>query len=152
MKEVRTEILINSGKRAVWDTLSNFAAYPEWNPSLVEVRTELVTGARVDLTFRGSRRAMQLNAEIIAARPGEELRWVGPASRPLRILFRGEHYFVIQETPDGATRFVHGERFSGLLVPFMARWLDREIAPAYDAMNRALKVRAEAVDTRAQRA
>ena len=42
------------------------------------------------------------------------------------------------------TLVVHGERFEGLAIPFMHGWIDRTLAPAYAAMNVALKRRAEA--------
>jgi hypothetical protein len=44
----------------------------------------------------------------------------------------------------GRVRFVQEERFSGLLVPLLAKGLDTHTLPGFEAMNRALKARAEA--------
>jgi hypothetical protein len=43
------------------------------------------------------------------------------------------------------TLFVHSEHFSGLLVPFMRKKLNREILPGFEAMNSALKARVESM-------
>lgn len=47
-----------------------------------------------------------------------ELRWVGT----LGPLFRGEHYWLAEEAPDGGTKLSHGEVFSGSLIPLF-QWL-----------------------------
>ena len=144
MKEVHTEIAIAADKERVWDVLTNFAAYSDWNPLLRSVATALQVGAPVALTVALGRRTLHLDASMLRFVPGRELRWAGPISRLKGVVFRGEHYFVIEEATPGV-RFVHGERFEGLAVPFMHGWIDRTLAPAYEAMNVALKRRAEAV-------
>jgi hypothetical protein len=40
-------------------------------------------------------------------------------------------------------RFVQRERFSGLLVPLLAKSLDKGTRAAFEAMNRAIKQQAE---------
>ena len=42
-----------------------------------------------------------------------------------------------------STRFIQRERFTGALVPFVRRSLDRGTLPAFQAMNAAIKDRAE---------
>lgn len=43
-----------------------------------------------------------------------------------------------QDDKQGVT-LVHGERFSGLLVPFFRSRLDASTLPGFEAMNQALK-------------
>lgn len=144
MKEIRTEIRIEASQAAVWEVLTGFAAYPEWNPFLIEVRAELAPGARLQMRVRGRRRTLAADGEVLAVVRERELRWVGPASPLLRRLVRGEHYFRLEEEAAGrGVRFVHGERFDGPVVPLLAWWLDREFGPRYAALNEALKRRAE---------
>jgi hypothetical protein len=78
---------------------------------------------------------------VLAARPQEEFRWVGKFV--VRGLFDGEHFFELQ--PDGAkgTRFVHGERFTGVLVGMARASLEGPTRAGFEAMNLALKQRAE---------
>ena len=59
-------------------------------------------------------------------------------------LFSGRHRFELHPTATG-TRVVHGETFTGVLVPFLARSLDAHTLPGLLALNDALRVRAEKV-------
>jgi hypothetical protein len=143
MKELRTEIAIAADTERVWDVLANFAAYGDWNPFLRSVVAAPRVGAPVAMTVALGRWTLRLDASMLRFVPGRELRWAGPISRLKGVVFRGEHYFLIEEAAPGV-RFVHGERFEGLAVPFMHGWIDRTLALAYEAMNVALKRRAEA--------
>ncbi len=53
----------------------------------------------------------------------------------------GEHELRLEPIPDGGTRFVQRETFTGLLVPMMPRVLD-DTATGFAAMNAALRDRA----------
>ena len=53
-----------------------------------------------------------------------------------------EHSFVLRPRGSG-TRLVQSETFRGVLVPFVAASLDRSTLPAFEAMNEALRKRAE---------
>ena len=61
----------------------------------------------------------------------------------MRGLFDADHLFVIEPRGAGGSQLVQQEQFSGLLVPFFQRALDRGTLPAFHAMNAALKDRAE---------
>ncbi len=143
MKELRTEIAIAADKQRVWNVLADFPAYSDWNPFLRSVAAAPQIGAPVALTVALGRRTLDLDASMLRFMPGRELRWAGPISQLKGLVFRGEHYFIIEEVGAGV-RFLHGERFDGLVVPLMGGWIDRTLAPAYEAMNVALKRRAEA--------
>jgi hypothetical protein len=58
-------------------------------------------------------------------------------------IFDAEHCFTITARDDGRVHLSQHERFTGLLVPLFGRSLDRHTKPAFDAMNAALKHRAE---------
>src|SRR5436309_1212484 len=117
MTEILTEILINASKDKVWETLTDFSAYPQWNPFLVEVKTELRPGAPVALRAKVLKRIMNFDSKIVTADTCTALVWAGPISKVKSRFFRGEHYFKIQEISDSQIRFIHGERFFGLLMP-----------------------------------
>jgi hypothetical protein len=140
VKEIRTEIHIAASARRIWEILTDFAAFPDWNPLVVEARGEPRAGARLDVRVR-SGREMRFRPTVLAAKPERELRWRGVLVHPW--LFSGEHYFLIE--PDGkGARFVHGERFSGVLVGALAGMLEANTARDFAAMNQALRRRAEA--------
>jgi hypothetical protein len=70
-----------------------------------------------------------------------ELTWLGRLLVPR--LFDGQHSFVLEPGPDGGTRFTQSELFRGVLVPLMGGLL-RSTLRGFDAMNEALRERAEA--------
>jgi hypothetical protein len=73
--------------------------------------------------------------------PGRRLSWLGHLLVPG--IFDGEHGFTLEPLPDGGVRLTQQEDFRGLLVPLLARSLDRRTLPAFERMNHALKHRAE---------
>ena len=50
---------------------------------------------------------------------------------------------MLTDRPEKGTRLVQQEHFRGILVPLVARTLDRGTLPAFVGMNEALKRRAE---------
>jgi hypothetical protein len=138
--EIATEIEIDGPVPRIWAVLVDFAAYPLWNPFLLKVDGVPERGARIRFRFelpRGFR--APACATVTAARRERELRWAGG----LRGLFRAEHYFLIEPIGAAATRFRHGEIFSGALVPLVWPVLRRGGREVYEAMNVALKERVE---------
>jgi hypothetical protein len=90
---------------------------------------------------------MRFSPVVLAAEAGRELRWLGRLLVPE--LFDGEHSFVIERLAEGKVRFQQSERFSGMLVGLFRASLERETRRGFEEMNRALKARAEAEETRA---
>jgi len=86
-------------------------------------------------------RGMTFRPTVLEADPGRRLRWLGRLLLPG--IFDGEHSFDIEPLNAGRVRLVQQEVYRGLLVPLMARSLDRHTLPAFEQMNQALKRRAE---------
>jgi hypothetical protein len=137
--EIRSEILIDGTPQEVWAVLSDFAAYGEWNPGMDRVEGAAEPGARLTVAFRlNGGRTMRMRPRVLIAEPGRELRWLGRLFLPG--VFDGEHRFEIH--PDGdRVRFVQGERFRGLLVPFLRRMIAVDTLRSFEAMNAALAAR-----------
>lgn len=80
---------------------------------------------------------------VLVARAGQELRWRGRVLLPR--LFDAEHYFLLR--PEGtATIFTQGEHVRGVALWFFDV---AELVPGFQAMNAALKARAERNEPRA---
>jgi hypothetical protein len=142
MFEIVTTIDIDAKPSRVWNTLTDFAHFPDWNPFVRYVEGEPRAGERLRVTIAPpGGRQMTFTPTILAADTTRELRWIGRLG--FRGLFDGEHYFKIEPQGPAGSRFVHGERFTGLLVPFLRKSLDRNTRAGFDAMNRALKDRVE---------
>ena len=142
MKELRSEIRIGASTDRVWAVLTDFAAYPAWNPFILRIEGEPRVGARWRITIRPpGARAMTFRPTVLIADPPSELRWLGRLGIPG--IFDGEHSLHIVPLEDGAVLFVQRERFTGWLVPLAGGALEKTLA-GFEAMNRALKERAEA--------
>ena len=138
---ISTTIDIDADPQAVWDVLTDFAAYGEWNPFMDRIEGTPEVGAKlvVHMTPPGGR-AMTFKPTVLAATPGQELRWLGKLG--IRGLFDGEHSFVLTPNADGTTHLTHGERFSGILVGPMKGSLKNTDA-GFEAFNEALRERVE---------
>lgn len=121
--------------------LTDFAAYPEWNPFIEKASGRVRVGERLRLRIRPpGGGAMAFAPVVLAAEPARELRWRGRVLVPG--LFDGEHGFRLGAQGEG-TLLVHEERFSGVLVPFVRRMLETSTRAGFEAMNQALRQRVE---------
>ena len=144
--QLQTELEINAKPERVWDILTNFAAYPEWNPFIRQIVGVPEAGARLEVRIQPSgTKGMTFRPFVISADYAQELRWIGKLLLPG--VLDGEHRFVIQSLGDGKTLFQQSEKFSGILVPFFRASLDRDTKRGFEEMNQALKARAEAQES-----
>jgi len=142
MREIRTEITIDAGPPVVWRALTDFAAYAEWNPFIIEAEGVPVEGEKLRMRFRppgGS--AMKMKPRVMRSEAGRELRWLGHLGIPG--IFDGEHYFELDPQVGGRTRLVQGEKFTGVTVPLFGRILGKT-EHGFEMFNQALKERCEA--------
>ena len=138
---LRAEITISASAERVWQVLTDFTAYREWNPFMLEASGRAAPGERLTIRMQPvDGRAMTFTPTVLAAEPGRRLRWLGRLLLPG--IFDGEHSFTL-EPVEGGVRFVQEEEFRGVLVPLLARSLRKGTAPAFEQMNLALKARAE---------
>src|SRR6266849_1329334 len=142
MKELSAEIEIEAPAERVWGILTDFARFPEWNPFIRQATGEPKTGARLKIRLEPTGgRAMSFKPKMLNVEPNREIRWLGRLL--IRGLFDGEHSFTIEPLDEKRVRFTQREKFTGLLVPFMAKSLDRDARRSFEEMNRALKERSE---------
>jgi hypothetical protein len=133
---------IDAPAETVWRELANTGAYPDWNPFVKSLRGELEEGARLRVEIQPpGGRSMTFKPTVLVATPGRELRWLGRLLLPG--LFDGEHSFEIEPLGPDRSRLTQAERFSGLLVRPFGGGLEKT-RRGFEAMNRALKARAEA--------
>ena len=142
MKELRTEIEIQASDKRVWQLLTDFASFPQWNPFMRQAVGEPKTGARLEVHIQPSgASSMTFRPTVLRAEPNRELRWLGHLLMPG--LFDGEHILTIESLAENRVRFVQREIFTGILVPLFAHGLDTDTRRGFEEMNRALKARAE---------
>lgn len=146
MREISASIHIDATPDQVWDTLTDLAGYPRWNPFIREASGQVAVGTRLTLRmFPAKGRPMTFKPKVLAADTARELRWIGRLIVPG--VFDGEHRFTLTPT-NGGTDLVQSERFSGLLVPLGRKTIDNT-ADSFRLLNDALKKQVE--DEQAER-
>jgi hypothetical protein len=143
MKTLRTEIGINAPPSSVWEVLTDFPSFPDWNPFVREAKGELREGACLHVTLQaGERKPFTARPRLRRVQPNRELRWLGRLGLPG--LFDADHVFRIEPRDDGRTSLlIHEEHFRGVLVPIFWKGLETDTREAFEAMNVALKIRVE---------
>ena len=142
MKELRSEIEIQASSERVWQILTDFQHFPDWNPFIRWVRGDPKVGARLEVHIQPSGASgMTFKPTVLKAEPNRELRWLGRLLVPG--IFDGEHIFIIETLAAQRVHFTQREIFTGWLVPLMAHSLDKDTLRGFEEMNLALKKLAE---------
>ena len=139
--QLHTEITIAAQAERVWEVLTTFERYPEWNPFISSITGKTEVGSRLVARLNAGGRQMTIRPRLLAADRPRELRWRGSLGIPG--LFDGEHRFRLEPAGAGSVRFIQEERFSGVLAPLVLRFIGEETRQGFEAMNDALKARAE---------
>jgi hypothetical protein len=143
MPVYRTTFAVDAPAARVWEALTTLDRYPEWNPQIPRISGSLRPGERIDLQLALPDRApMNLTATIEEARPGALLTWRGHVLA--RWLFEGYRRFEIESVAPGRARVTHVEDVHGVLAPLFGLALGGRVQASHNALNAALKIRAEA--------
>jgi hypothetical protein len=145
MPQIVTAIDIDAPPSVVWDVLVDSDRYAEWNPMLRLLRGRLRKGAIIIARLDADGLPMVFDARITRYEPGRLLAWQGPSLKLLHPVVSGEHSFELVDLGDGRTRFVHSERFDGILLHVEALWakVEKRLRIAYPKFDEALKRRSE---------
>ena len=138
MKELATEIKINSRPEIVWKILTDFKNYSQWNPILVKIIGELSIGSQLEIhlkTIGGKNRIY--HPKITKIIPNHELRWRGQFL--FSKIFSGERVFLIEKLSDNKVNLVNKEIFSGIGVKLAPQKMEDDILASFKKMNEALK-------------
>lgn len=143
MHELSTSIDIDAGPESAWSVLTDFAAYPDWNPFVRRIEGALAVGAQLSITLQppGGKK-MEFSPKVTRVVDGRAFSWRGNLLTSW--IFTGEHQFDL-EPRDGGTRLVQAETFGGLLVPLMKSMLEGSTRAGFEAMNEAFKSRCESL-------
>lgn len=147
MPQIVTAIDIDASPSRVWDVLVDVPRYDEWNPLIRAIHGKLKKGAFIVARLDVDGMPFAFDARIVRAEPGRCLAWRGPSVSLLHGLVTGEHSFELVDLGGGRTRFVHSERFDGLLLQSEALWgkLEKVLSVAYPRFDAALKRRVESL-------
>lgn len=141
VREVFTFTVIDAPKPQVWRVLTDFGAYPQWNPFYTDIDGPCLPGSRLHIHVKLSEHTLSYSPRVLTVTPPDELAW--KEQLLFKGLFYGEHHFSLETTEGGQTRLVQHDRYSGALVPLLTRMYQPQIENGFRRMNNALKKRAE---------
>lgn len=142
MKTIHTDIEIEASPERIWEVLSDFGSYPDWNPFIVSIKGEPKAGTKLEVVMQPKgKKAQTFKPEVTQAEPGRVFEWLGHLG--VKGIFDGRHHFGLEPT-DSGTRFTQKEDFTGGLVWLVMKMVGESTEGGFHAMNRALKERAEA--------
>ncbi|NER78469.1 MAG: SRPBCC domain-containing protein [Leptolyngbya sp. SIO1D8] len=114
-----TEVVIHAPQQLVWDQVTDFAAYSDWNPFVLEAYADFKVGATIRF-FEDLKQFGQhwINAQFLSIDPPNRFVWQGHFGAPF--LFTVRHSFIFEAISEQQTRFIQGHKNSGLLIPYLA--------------------------------
>ena len=137
-KEIKTEIQINATPERVWAILTDFDAYPTWNPFIKSLTGEVKVGNTITARIEPPKaKGMTFKPKVLVFEANQEFRWLGHLLIPG--LFDGEHKFQLIDNGNGTTTFIQSEKFKGILVPLFKKMLDINTVNGFNEMNQKLK-------------
>ena len=142
MKEINTEIEINAPAEKVWQVLTDFTHFPDWNPFIREIIGRLIVGSKLEIhisTASGKNRTYKTT--LTKVEPNHELRWYGKGFLPG--LLNGERIITIEQLSQNHVRMIHREIFTGLGAFLVGDRLDMDVRHSFEEMNNALKKKIE---------
>ena len=110
-REARAEVDIQASPGLVWAILTDFSAYPIWNPYIYPARGEARPGEHLEITLHRGRSSETFEATVLTAQPNRELSWSGRM-----IGFERIQTFTIQKVGPRRVRLISRELFRGFLV------------------------------------
>ncbi len=140
VRTLTTSVIIYAPPDRVWQVLTDFHSYPQWNPFIKQATGTPRTGERLELTMQLGDSTMNFRPKVLDAELEHELRWRGQFVLPG--LMDGEHSFVLEREGNN-TRLTQSESFDGLLVVPMWRSMAPATLEGFRQMNQAMKERAE---------
>ena len=138
MREIYSDVEVKAGPGVVWDVITGFDNFPDWNPFITNCSGDLTEGSTLEMKLSppGSDE-IAVSSKVVSAMAPKEFRW--SAGGPL---FNSEHVTTIQPIGDQRVRVVQRGMYSGLLTPFKGGQIDK-IKQGMDAMNEAIVKQAE---------
>lgn len=137
------QVLINAPAAHVWQVLTAFDRYGEWNRYAPEARGTLAVGATVEIVAQLGSSQQRVNNRVLEVVPERRLCWV--SLNWYQFLVRGTRCRFLDPLPDGTTRFRESEVMTGPLAPLVVGLLRTQLAAGLQAECESLKAEAERI-------
>jgi hypothetical protein len=141
VEEIHTTAVIEAPAFVVWQVLTDFPKYPEWNPFILKINGELKVNSKLAMEMKfANEKIVHGEFLVMGAEVEREISWGGKNGGNLFVM---EHRLAIQPLARNRVTFLHTGRFGGDIVLLVARNLHLLLEKQFENMNVALKARAE---------
>lgn len=135
-KSAHSELIIDESSEKVWEVLTDFEKYPEWNPTMKLVKGEVKENNKVVYQFtQDEQNQYDITAKVVKIIPNELLNQNGGI--PLVLTYN--HRYILEPQGNKTKVTIH-EDYGGIGVNF---WSPKKVEQAYKRLNSALKKRVE---------
>jgi hypothetical protein len=131
---VRKSIEIHASRDVVWKQLTDFAAWPKWQPGVESMRApKSVTPGE---TFVWKTGGSEISSTIAIVEPGKTVGWTGAVS-----VAKAVHIFRIEAVSPGVTRVTDEESMDGFLLTWFygQKDLERDMTKSLQALAHAVE-------------
>ncbi len=138
---VEHSVEIAATPEQVWRVLTDFAAYPEWNPYILSLEGDLSPGRAVSVTIKqdGWKNPRTVTPIVVRFDAPTELHWHG--SPLTKGLIETDHRFVIESVAPRQVRVRQFEEFRGWIPRYLSDDRREDTRRAFEAMNLSLAKR-----------
>jgi hypothetical protein len=142
-RAVEHRIGVQAPAEIVWELISDFANWGDWNPVHPRIEGEMRIGTTLNVDFAPEPgQTVNLTPVVQDWVPYEQLHW---RTKRWRGFVTAIRYIEIDAKGDESAIFSNGELFVGPLVRFVSRDERRRLRAAYTRMGEAVRDRAEAI-------
>lgn len=138
MRHYESSARIDASPEAVWQVLTDGAAYPTWESGVERVEGTIADGETIKV-FSEVDPGRAFPVKVGDVEPARLMRWRG--GMPLG-LFRGVRTFTLTPTDTGGTAFTMREEYTGPLLGLIWRSMPN-LKPSFDKFATGLKARSE---------
>ena len=149
MIEIDESYEVRASAEVLWQVITDFDRYPDWNPFVISCAAALREGQPIDMKVQLFKHFAQPQREtIVEVKPGVSFRYgLGPGRLGALSSLRSHE---IETLGSGQTRYRSHFHLTGWLAPLTEAWLGRRLEHGFTAMTRALVARAEALAHRGE--
>lgn len=145
---IEDRIGVQAPAEVIWEIVHDIARWQEWNPTYTKAAGQVRIGDTLTMTLElPGQPAQEIRPRILDWVPGEQLHWqltfMGGLIKTLR-------YIEISPLSETGCIVDNGEIFGGFMGPSLGKRVGRSVRQGFQAMNQALKDRAEAEWARRQ--
>lgn len=136
---------IDAPAELVWQVITDFPRYGEWNPFVTECRSSLIPGEPIDMVVRLGGRPRRQREWIRSHTPGHELSY---SMRPVALgTLHSLRSHTLTPLGDHRTRYESHFELNGWLHPVVVALLGKHLKAGFAGMTAGIQQRAESLRT-----